>query len=181
MKFQLIFNLFSKKEKKQLIVVLFSMLFMGIIELAGIGSIGPFISIITNPSIIHSNKYLAAVNNYFAFSSENEFIIAFGVAVIIVLALSNLCLSGVNGIIYYYSGKRRHSFSMRLFEKYLRQSYVFFLNNNSAKLSQSLHDVNTFISDILINFLNLVSSLIISVAIVILLIALNPVLALIIS
>jgi ABC-type multidrug transport system fused ATPase/permease subunit len=181
MKLQLIFNLFSKKEKRQLIIVLFALLIMGFIELIGIGSIGPFISIITNPSIIHSNTYLAALNSFLGFSSDNEFIVFFGIAVIIVLALSNLCLSGVNLLIYYYSGKRRHSFSMRLFERYIRQQYVFFLDTNSAILLRNMENVNIFASDILINLLNLISGIIISFCIIILLIVINPFLALIIS
>jgi ABC-type multidrug transport system fused ATPase/permease subunit len=181
MKFALIFNLFSKKEKKQLVVVFFALLIMGFIELIGIGSIGPFISIITNPSIIHSNTYLAALNGFFKFSSDNEFIVFFGAAVIVVLILSNLCLSGVNLLINYYSGKRRHSFSMRLFERYIRQQYVFFLNTNSAVLLRNMENVNTFAADILINLLNLISAIIISFCIIVLLIVINPLLALIIS
>jgi ABC-type multidrug transport system fused ATPase/permease subunit len=154
---------------------------MGFIELIGVGSIGPFISIISNPDIIHTNVYLNAIFTRFNFETEGSFIIAFGIAVIITLALSNLCLAAVNFIIYYYSGKRRHSISMRLFEKYLRQPYIFYLNVNSAELIKRMGDINTFVADVLINLLHMISGIIISLSIIILLIIINPLLALLIS
>ncbi|MFP3043035.1 ABC transporter ATP-binding protein/permease [Treponema primitia] len=182
MKLGLILSFFNKHEKNQLILVLFAMLIMGFIELIGVGSIGPFISVISNPDMIHSNTYLNKVYEIFNFSSDADFTIASGVFVVIVLALSNLCLSGINILIYFYSAKRRHSISMQLFEQYLRQPYIFYLNVNTADLSKNiLSDVNTFVNNILIAFLQIISSSIISLSIIILLIVLNPWLALILS
>ena len=57
-KFNLILSLLDKREKKQLILVIFILLLMGFIELVGVGSIGPFISIISNTAMIHNNPYL---------------------------------------------------------------------------------------------------------------------------
>jgi ABC-type multidrug transport system fused ATPase/permease subunit len=181
MKFQLIFRLLTAREKKQLILVFFALLIMGFIELIGIGSIGPFISIISNPRLIHTNRYFTQLYEYFGFRSDNQFIIFLGIAVIVILLVSNLCLAGINFLIYYYSGKRRHSISMRLFERYLRQPYIFFLNINTAELIKRMGDVNVFVSDILINALSMISGAIISLSIIILLIILNPLLALLIS
>jgi ABC-type multidrug transport system fused ATPase/permease subunit len=181
MKLQLIFQLLTKPEKRQLIFVFFALVLMGFIELIGVGSMGPFISIISNPAIIHTNTYLNSIYTHFNFQADNSFIIAFGIAVIIILAISNLCLSGINFLIYYYSGKRRHSISLRLFERYLRQPYIFYLNINTAELIRGLGDVNTFVADVLINLLHLVSGTIIAVSIITLLIIINPLLALIIS
>jgi ABC-type multidrug transport system fused ATPase/permease subunit len=155
---------------------------MGFVELIGIGSIGPFISIITNQEIIHQNKYLNFVYTRFSFASDNDFIIFAGIAVIISLAVSNFFLAGITLINYYYSEKRRYTLSMRLFEKYLRQPYVYFLNQNTAVFIRNLdRNINIFVSNVLANGLNLVTSSIVALAIIILLIILNPLLALIIS
>ncbi|WP_052297660.1 ABC transporter transmembrane domain-containing protein [Leadbettera azotonutricia] len=182
MKFHLILSLLDKREKRQLIFIFLSLLIMGFVELLGIGSIGPFISIVSNPQIIYSNVYLNKIYTFFNFTSDNDFIIVSGILVIIVLALSNLFLSLINFIIYYYCGKRQHSIAMRLMEKYLRQPYIFFLNINTAELSRNiLGDVGTFVRNELINLLQLISSSIIALAIIILLIIMNPLLALIIS
>jgi ABC-type multidrug transport system fused ATPase/permease subunit len=154
---------------------------MGFVELIGVGSIGPFISIITNPAIIQQNKYLSIVYTRFGFVSNNDFIIFAGVIVIISLAVSNVFLAGITFINYYYSEKRRYTLSMRLFEKYLRQPYVYFLNQNTAVFIRNLNNIDIFIANVLVNGLNLVTSSIIALSIVLLLIILNPLLALICS
>jgi ABC-type multidrug transport system fused ATPase/permease subunit len=179
---QKILSLLNKREKGKLIVILFAMLVMGVIELIGVGSIGPFISIVSNPEIIHTNIYLDRVYTYFNFSSDNNFIVFAGIAVIAVLAFSNLSLACISFIINYYSGKRRHSMTIKLFEKYLRQPYIFFLNTNTAELSRTiLSDTGIFVDRILVTSLNLISSSIICLAIIILLIIINPLLSIMTS
>jgi ABC-type multidrug transport system fused ATPase/permease subunit len=181
MDLSLIVKLLTKKEKQQLILVFFAQLIMGFIELLGIGSIGPFISIITNPQIIHQNEYLLTAYNYFGFNSDLEFIITFGIVVIIILAVSNFSLAVATLINQFYTGKRRHSLSMRLFEKYLRQPYIYFLNLNTATLIRNLRNVDGFVTEVLMNLLNLVSHAIVALAIIVLLVVMNPVLALIVT
>jgi ABC-type multidrug transport system fused ATPase/permease subunit len=182
MKLQLILALLDKREKRQLILVFFALLIMGFIELIGVGSISPFISVVSNPEVIHTNNYLKALYDYFNFESDRAFITAFGVGVIIILALSNICISLVTFIINIYSGKRWHSISVRLLEKYLCQPYVFYLNVNTTDLSKKiLNEVQTFVQRVLGILLQLASSSIISLSIVILLVIINPLLALITS
>jgi ABC-type multidrug transport system fused ATPase/permease subunit len=182
MKYELILAILTKREKRQFFFVLFSFLIMGFIELLGVGSIGPFISIISNPEVIHTNIYLNKAYNYFNFSNDTSFIIAFGIIVIVVFAVSNICLSLISFIIFFYSGERRHSISMRLFERYLRQPYVFYLNINTAELSKIiLTDVNYFVGNVLIHLLNLISCFIVSSSIVILFLIVNPLASVIIT
>jgi ABC-type multidrug transport system fused ATPase/permease subunit len=173
----LILKLLTGKEKRQLILVFIAQLITGFIELVGIGSIGPFISIISNQRIIHENQYLSFAYGYFKFTSDRSFIISFGIAVVACIFVSNLFIAVVTTINFLYSEKKRYSISIRLFEKYLRQPYMFFLEHNSALLIRNLENVNSFVSDVLINLLNLVSCSIISLCIIVLLIILNPILA----
>ncbi|MDR0707403.1 MAG: ABC transporter ATP-binding protein/permease [Treponema sp.] len=180
--FKLIFDILDSREKKQLGFIFLLILAMGFIELIGVGSIGPFMAILSNAGMIHSNVYLEKVYSFLHFSSDTQFIITFGIAVVIILALSNLSLAFIHYVLYSYTGKRNHSISMRLFEKYLKQRYTFFLNINAASITQQiLTEVNNFISNILLNVLNLIASLVISVAVVILLIIVNPFIALSVS
>jgi ABC-type multidrug transport system fused ATPase/permease subunit len=179
-KFGLILSILDRHEKRQLVFVLFALLVMGFIELLGVGSIAPFISIASDPQVIHTNTYLEKTYTFLKFESDSSFIIFFGILVIAIFSFSNLSLVGVNFIIHHFSGKRRHSIAMRLFEKYLSQPYIFFLNTNTAALTKILlSDVSTYVVDELICLLQFISSSIICLAIIILLVALNPSLAII--
>jgi ABC-type multidrug transport system fused ATPase/permease subunit len=181
-KLGLILSVLDRREKRQLVFVFFALLAMGFIELLGIGSIAPFISIASNPRIIHTDDYLKKIYAFFSFTSDTSFIIFFGTLVVLVFIISNITLAGVNFIIHIFSGRRRHSISMRLFERYLRQPYIFFLNTNSAVLIKTiLSDVTTYVVDELICLLQLISSSIICISIIILLVILSPYLAIITS
>jgi ABC-type multidrug transport system fused ATPase/permease subunit len=181
LKLGLILKLLTGKEKSRLAIIFIAQLITGFIELVGIGSIGPFISLISNQQMIHQNQYLNLVYTRFNFTSDRDFIILFGILVIACIVVSNLVIAVVTTVNVYYSEKKRYSITMRLFEQYLRQPYIFFLDHNSAMLMRNLDNVNRFISDILTNILNLVSCSIISLFIIGLLIFLNPLLALIVS
>ncbi|GHU87845.1 ABC transporter ATP-binding protein [Spirochaetia bacterium] len=182
MNFKLIPALLTAAEKRRLVLVLILLLVIGFIELVGVGSLGPFISVVSNPQMIHTNPYLSSVYTYFNFTSDSRFIAAFGIAVVIVLALSNFCLAAVNYIIMRYANNRRHSIAMRLLEKYLRQPYIFYLNAKTSELSRNiLSDVGDFVNNVLLALLRLISGSIVSLSIFILLIIINPLLALIVS
>jgi ABC-type bacteriocin/lantibiotic exporter with double-glycine peptidase domain len=162
-------------------MIFIAQLITGFIELIGIGSIGPFISVISNQQIIHQNQYLSFAYNYFKFTSSHDFIIFFGIIVIACIVVSNLVIAGVTAVNLYFSEKKRYSITIRLFEQYLLQPYMFFLDHNSAMLLRNLDNVNSFISDVVTNLLSLVSCSIISLCIIGLLIFLNPLLALTVS
>jgi ABC-type multidrug transport system fused ATPase/permease subunit len=172
----------NKREKRQLVFVFFAMLIMGFMEVVGVGSITPFMSIISDPEIIETNRYLNWAFELFRFETHMDFIFAFGLAVIIFLAINNAARAGISFIIRYYSGKRLHSVSMRLMERYLRQPYIYFLNVNTSDISKNiLSEVSTFINKVLIISLQLVTNAIVALAIIALLVAINPLIALAIS
>jgi ABC-type multidrug transport system fused ATPase/permease subunit len=180
--FKRIFSVLDGREKRQLAVVFFVLLVMGIVELAGVGAIGPFISVAANPASIHSNKYLLLAYDYFNFQSDSHFIVACGIAVIAALFVSNASLACINLIINYYAAKRQHSIAMRLLEKYLRQPYIFYLNTNTAELSKKLLDeIHFFVNGALLGALQMISAAVVAFFIVLLLIVLNPLLALLAS
>jgi ABC-type multidrug transport system fused ATPase/permease subunit len=155
---------------------------MGFMEVVGVGSITPFMSIISDPEIIETNRYLNWAFELFRFETHMDFIFAFGLAVIIFLAINNAARAGISFIIRYYSGKRLHSVSMRLMERYLRQPYIYFLNVNTSDISKNiLSEVSTFINKVLIISLQLVTNAIVALAIIALLVAINPLIALAIS
>jgi ABC-type multidrug transport system fused ATPase/permease subunit len=181
LKLGLILKLFTRKDKNQLVLIFIAQLITGFIELIGISSIGPFISVISNQRMIHQNQYLSFAYNYFGFTSDRDFIIFFGVIVVACIIVSNLVIAVVTIVNLHFSEKKRYSITIRLFEQYLRQPYMFFLDHNSAMLIRNLDNVNSFISDVIVNLLNLVSCSIISLCIVGLLILLNPLLALTVS
>ena len=67
--------LLNPKEKKRLLLLLFSSVIMAILDIVGISSIMPFFAILANPEIINTNRILNKTYNYFNFTTNNEFLL----------------------------------------------------------------------------------------------------------
>ena len=181
-KLKLILSFLNKREKRLLVFVFFCMVAVGLLQVIGVGSISPFMSVVSDPEVIKTNHYLNWVYHALKFESTKSFIISLGIAVVVFMAVSNLSRAGMSFVIKYYSGHRLHSISMRLLEKYLYQPYVFFLNINSSDLSKNiLSEVATFVNGVLVILLELMTNIVISLSIIILLVIINPMVALVVS
>ena len=61
-----IYQLFNEKEKRSLSGLLTLMLSLAALELIGVGSLFPYITILGQQELIHSNKYLHATSVAFS-------------------------------------------------------------------------------------------------------------------
>ena len=95
------------------------MLFVGFMEVAGIASIAPFLAVVTDPSIIHSNSYLSFIYKELGFSSEKSFIIGLGVLFISVLVISGAPNLAMNWYISRFVHLTEARLSQSLLKKYL--------------------------------------------------------------
>jgi ABC-type multidrug transport system fused ATPase/permease subunit len=173
-------SLLNKREKKQVFVLFIGMVFRGIIEVAGVVSIMPFIAIVANPSIINSNKYLSFAYQYFDFQSSRTFLIVIGFLVLCVIVLNNSLSATTEWFLVRFTWLRGHVIARRLLAKYLAQPYSFFLNENTANLGANiLNEVSYFLKGILRPFMEMLAKIIVSVFIFILLAFVDPLLAVI--
>ncbi len=172
----------SRREKRQLVLVLLAMILMGVFEIVGVGSIMPFISVVADPTIVESNEYLSWAYQAFSFSSTREFLFVMGIGVMLFLIISNFSRAAVSWIVYRYSAMRLHSVGHRLLRRYLDQPYVFFLNENTSILTKNvLNEVGGMISHFLRPALLFASKSVLSLSIVGLLFFVDPVLAALIT
>ena len=154
---------------------------MGIFETTGIASIMPFMAVITNPEIIHQNQALSFIYNYLNFSNENEFIFFVGIAVLLILLISNSFAAFTTWRLLRFAYLCGHNLSTRLFEKYLGNPYSFFLNQNSSDLGKNIiTEVHRIVVGIVTPFMYMITRTIIALCILALLITMDPFLALLV-
>ena len=180
LKFNFIISFLSKKEKRHLFGVFICMVLVGFLEIVGVGSISPFISVVSNPEIIYTNNNLKYIFELFNFKDVSGFIIFLGVVVIVFLTISNLARTGISFLTRYFAGRRLHTISVRLMEKYIYQPYVFFLNKNTSDISKNiLGEVSNYVNGVLVTMLQLFTNVIITGSILIFLFIINPLVAVI--
>ena len=85
-----ILYLFSLYEQKRALLLLFLILIMAMLDVLGIASILPFVSVLANPSLIETNQvlvYTYQLAKGFGVSNSKEFIFFLGVLVFFFLII----------------------------------------------------------------------------------------------
>ena len=170
-----IVSLLNKDEKKKLVVVIISAIFIAGIEMIGVGSIMPFMTVAANPKMIHENPLLQRFFALLRFTNEKHFMVFLGLMVLFFLVLSNICQALMHYIKIKFTAMRRHSLSQRLLERYLGQDYVFFLNRNSHEFVKNINtEIQQMISVTMMQFVEFISRSIQIIILVTFLFLVNP-------
>lgn len=177
-----ILSLFNKREKIQLSFLLLGIMLRSVIEVAGVASIMPFIAVVANQEIIHTNKYLSMTYQVLDFQSPRNFLIFLGVVVFCIIILNNFLSVLTEWFLIRFSWLRGHTLSRRLFAKYLSQPYTFFLNENTVNLGADiLNEVGTFLKGVMLPFVQMIARGIVTLFFFIMLIFIDPLLAIIVG
>ncbi|MDA3792461.1 MAG: ABC transporter ATP-binding protein [Elusimicrobia bacterium] len=152
-----------------------------LVEVAGVASIMPFLSIITTPDIIYDNRLLSFFYSAFNFHSANNFLIFTGVMVLIILIAGNLLKGITLWGMYHFTGGQNFRIAQRLMSKYIHRPYLFFLDKNSSELGKNiLSEVSRAVGGVVFPIIHLFSRSFVSVLIFILLFITEPLLAVIV-
>jgi len=171
-------DLLDSCERRNAILLFIMMLVMGLLETIGVASLLPFIAVVSNPEVVVTNRWLAAVYNILDFTSTDTFLIFLGVGVFVLVVGSLTFKALTHWAIARYTHMRNYSLSSRLLRCYLGRPYSFFLNRHSADLGKSvLDEAGTVINSVLMPAMQLIASAIVAFCLVMLVIAVNPIVA----
>ena len=151
---------------------------MATFEILGIASIVPFMMLVSQPDIVDQNRWLRWAFEQSPFEDTRTFLIAMGAVVLSLLAARNITAVLARWQQYRFAWDSAHSIGVRLLNSYVYRPYEFFLQNNSSNLGkQVLTEVNLFARFILLPSAEIVSQATVSAVILILLIVIDPQLA----
>ncbi|MBY5269433.1 ABC transporter ATP-binding protein [Spiribacter salinus] len=171
-------SLFTRREKKRGAIVLMMAIGMAVLETAGVASVMPFLSVLGDPGIVETNPVLATAYDFGGFASVDAFLMALGVGAFALIVTSAIFRAVTLYAITRWSMMRMHSLSERLLETYLRQPYAYFLDRHSGDMSKSiLTETQQLQGQVIRPALNVLAHGTVLLAIVILLVAIDPVLA----
>lgn len=177
--------LLTSNEQKRAGLLMFMILIMALLEMIGVASILPFMSVLTNPSIINKNIILNKSFEFFQLfgvQNDQQFLFALGILVFILLIISLSFKALVSYVQVQFIQMRQHSIGKRLMTGYLHQPYSWFLGRNSADLgTKVLSEVQRVVGGGLKPLMMLISSSMIVITITTLLIIANPKLAIVVT
>ena len=172
-------SLFSVREKRKLAYVTAAVVITAMVEVVGIGALGPFMSIVADPALIETQPILNAVYTRLGFETHRTFIIVLGVALFLLVLGGNAFKMVTLYAIHRFSGTCRYRLGLRLFRQYLHQPYSYFLDHNSSELSKNiLSEIDLVVGGVLRPTMNGFARGIVAAGIITYLLITSPLLAL---
>ena len=136
-----LFTLLTSAERKRAASLMAMILVMGFLDMVGVASILPFMTVLANPEQLQSNTLLHAVylfSSRFGISTVDQFLLALGFFVLFLFVAA----LGVKALTAYAQARFglmcEYSIGKRLVEGYLHQPYSWFLNRHSANLGKTI-------------------------------------------
>ncbi len=172
-------SLLTPQERRRLIPLTAAVLLMSLLEVAGIGSFGPFMAVVADPSVIERQPFLTALYTAGGFTSARAFMIALGVGVVFMVVIATAFKMLTLYAIYRFVGNRRYHIGHRLFRQYIYQPYSYYLDHNTSELSKNLlSEVDQVVNGVLRPSMEFFARGSIAAAIMIFLFVTNPTVAL---
>lgn len=174
-----IFKILDERQKLKLIILLIFFLFSALVQIVGVASIAPFITILSNQELIHKNEFLSFFYQLFGADNNHQFIIGFALASLLMIFLSNAISAVTLWMLLRFSVNIGGELQKRLYKSFLHREYIFHKTTNYTKtISVISQETPRFVYMVLQPFLLLASQLCIAVLILLGLLILNPLIAL---
>jgi ATP-binding cassette, subfamily B, bacterial PglK len=171
--FKKLLFLLPENSHKKITLLLLLIIILSLLEIAGVASILPFMTVLATPKTVETNFILNKVYNFmgnFGIKTVDEFIFILGIFFLIVFVASILLKIVVIYVQQRFIMKCEYDISKRIFDTYLQQSYSWFLNRNSSDLGKNiLSEVSKLISTVIMPMINLAASSFLAIAMITLL------------
>lgn len=130
--------IFTKNQKFKSVCLCIGLFFGALFELVGISFITELITLITDPTKIHSTAIFRKVYDLFNMKNDREFFLWLVVGLIAVYIIKNAYLLWINYIQYTFVFNNQLRLSGRLIDCYMKKPYTYHLDKNSAEMVRNV-------------------------------------------
>jgi ATP-binding cassette, subfamily B, bacterial PglK len=153
-----------------LIPLIVSFIFVSILEVFGIGIIGPFIGLASKPELIEQTSWLKFIFQQSGISEKSQFIALIGLGIILIFGLKSFFSWRVQTAVFHFAYKQKGDLTTKLMKAYLAAPYTFHLSKNSSHIIHNIiTETKQFANAVLIPLLTAISNCFILLSLIILL------------
>lgn len=176
--FRKAWDLLDARERRNAVIALVIMVLSAFATAAMVGSVFPFLSVLSDPNLIRGNDVLAWAYARGGFTNDFDFVLALGLGAIGVIVVSSLMLLVNTWAVTRFTQMRMHTISHRLLASYLAQPYEFFLSRHSGDMATNiLSEAEKVVVVFIYPTMMLMSSLLTILSVVVILMLANPIAA----
>ena len=175
-KYQILLKIWARVHKRRKIQFLFTILFINIVsilEIISIGAVIPFLTILVNPQKLFDNELISQFLPFLKTTNIDELTIIFTVIFCLAALIAGMMKLVLLLIQTKLSLGLGVDFSIELFENTLNQPYKVHISRNSSEIHAGIRKVESLISYIFSPALTFIGSIFISFSIIFMLVNLN--------
>jgi len=160
---------------RKLFFIVIGFVFLSLMEVIGLGLVGPFVAAMIDPTVIRKSKILLMSFQKIGINTEFEMLSGLGIAVMTFYFLKNYYNYKIQSKVYSFNFNFRSDLIERLMSVYLAMPYDFYLHRSASSLTNIViaHTKN-MTDDLLLPSLKLISDVIVLIALVAFLLILSP-------
>jgi len=133
-----IFTLMTLSQKRRFFLLQTMVVVMAIMEVTAISSIAPFMSLISDVSLLHKEGLVGSFYVYSGMDDEYDFIFYAGLSILTFLVVSASFSILTFKLLANFGASLGVEISDRLYEFYLNQSWLFHASDSSARLTKQV-------------------------------------------
>ncbi|MBI3565975.1 MAG: ABC transporter ATP-binding protein [Elusimicrobia bacterium] len=137
MSLQIVRHVIKGSRKRFAGVMLFA-LFGGLVELIGVTTIFPFLSLLGHPDLVETQPLLRRAYQLGGFADVRAFIFWIGIGAIAAFVFANAYVFAKNALVTRFAVGHMDTLASRLLRHYMRKPYPFFIANHSAKIAKDV-------------------------------------------
>ena len=156
--------------------VLLIAIFIGaIFELLGVSLFMPLTTVVTTPEKIETNFFLKSFRDVFGLYDTQSMFVGLAAAIIIIYIVKNVYLSAMYYFLYGFIYHNQLKVESRLVDCYMKKPYVYHLDHNTSDMIRNIMLDSERLFQLILQFLSLISELMLSGLLVIYLLVTDPV------
>lgn len=172
-------TILAPRDRLKAVLLLGLMILTAFVQTLGVASIMPFLSVLADPTMVERNDWLRYAYTTLEFDTTNRFLYFLGLVAFIVFISGTALQALTQWCITRFSHMQQYKLSRRLMADYLRRPYTFFLTRNSGDLAKTvLQETGQAVNGVLMATLRLVSYSLLATTVIVLLVVVEPWLAL---
>ncbi len=170
----------SKRRKNQLFILIIIMLIASLTEVVSIGSVVPFLGALTAPEQVYQYSFIQPLISFLELSEPRQIVLPITILFIVVAIFSGIIRLVLLLAITRLSYAIGADLSVDIYRRTLYQEYEIHIERNSSEVINGVTSkTNTVIAGIVNPILNLISSAVLLIGIIVALFTINTVVALI--
>ncbi len=180
MQYFLVLNrLFDASQRRRYVLLQAYFLLAAVVQVVSVASIAPFIALVSRPALIHQQRFAQQLFTQLGFASDREFLIAFAVALMGLIAISNAVPAVMTWLTWSFAKRLGAELQADIYRGYVHGNLALLARVNSAQMIRTvIHGVNRLVYMVIQPLLVLIASAFVIVLITVALLLYDAVVAL---